>query len=316
MMKKLSIVMVLIMTAIHSFTLSAQAVEQGLRVGDKAPEFTLNDQNGNPVTLYSLLKKGPVVLTWYRGGWCPYCNLALKSLAEKSTEFSDLGATFLAISPELPDKTASTAADNKLPFAVLSDINNNVARKYDLVFQLNKETVQAYEKGFGLSDYNGNEKGELPVPATYIIDQKGIIRYAYVNPDYKHRANPDEVLAQLATMVHAANNNKLVLVWSSDDPMLAERVALMFPHAAQKNQWFSDVTLVIWGPSAKLIAENKELQEKLRSMEGDGVKIQACVACANAYGVTDQLKQLGYEVLPMGIPLANYLKRGYRVLTF
>lgn len=315
-MKKLSIVMVLIMTAIHSFTLSAQTVEQGLRVGDKAPEFTLNDQNGNPVTLYSLLKKGPVVLTWYRGGWCPYCNLALKSLAEKSTEFSDLGATFLAISPELPDKTASTAADNKLPFAVLSDINNNVARKYDLVFQLNNETVQAYEKGFGLSDYNGNERGELPVPATYIIDQKGIIRYAYVNPDYKHRANPDEVLAQLTTMVHAANNNKLVLVWSSDDPMVAERVALMFPHAAQKNQWFSNVTLVIWGPSAKLIAENKELQEKLRSMEADGVKIQACVACANAYGVIDQLKQLGYEVLPMGIPLANYLKRGYRVLTF
>lgn len=315
-MKNLKILILVLMTTFSSLSLSAQTAEQGLRVGDKAPDFTLNDSHGNPVNLYSLLEKGPVVLTWYRGGWCPYCNLALKAFADKADEISDLGATFLALSPELPDKTLTTAEKNEIAFTILSDTNNHVSRQYDLVFKLNPQTFEAYEKGFGLSNYNGNMDGELPVPATYIIDQKGIIRYAYVNPDYKHRANPDEVMLQLIQLVHSGNNSKLVLVWSSDDPFVAERVALMFPHAAQKNQWFSDVTLVIWGPSAKLIAQNIVLQEKLRSMEADGVKIQACVACADAYGVTDRLKQLGYEVLPMGIPLANYLKRGYRVLTF
>lgn len=98
--------------------------------------------------------------------------------------------------------------------------------------------------------------------------------------------------------------------------MVAERVALMFPHAAQKSNWFSGVTLVIWGPSAKLIANDVALQKKISDMRADGVKVEACVACASAYGVADKLATLGYDVLPMGGPLANYLKRGYQVLTF
>lgn len=302
--------------AITPLVSNAQKAEQGIRVGDKAPDFTLNDQNGKEVNLYQLLKKGPVVLSWYRGGWCPYCNLELKGLADKTAEINQLGATLIALSPELPDKSLSTIEKNHLPFTVVSDTDNQVARKYDLVYKLDVETATRYETGFGLSQYNGNDKAELPIPATYIIDRNGIVRFAFLNSDYKKRANPDEVLMQLTQLVRASNNNKLVLVWSSDDVLVAERVALMFPHAAQKNSWFSEVTLVIWGPSAKLIANDASLQKKISEMRADGIKVEACIACATAYGVTDKLKALNYDVLPMGEPLAKYLKRGYQVLTF
>ncbi len=112
------------------------------------------------------------------------------------------------------------------------------------------------------------------------------------------------------------NENKLVVIWSSDDPMVAKRIALMYPHAAKRNQWFEEVTLVIWGPSAKLIAEDTELQNKLEQMKKDGIVIKACIACANEYNVTDRLKDLGYDVIPMGEPLTEYLKAEYKVLTF
>ena len=108
----------------------------------------------------------------------------------------------------------------------------------------------------------------------------------------------------------------LVVIWSSDDPMVAKRVALMYPHAAKRNQWFDEVILVIWGPSAKLISEDVELQQKLAQMKKDGVNIQACIACANEYGVTDKLKELSYDIIPMGGPLTNYFKKWNRVLTF
>ena len=302
--------------AVSALAGNTQNMEQGIRLGDKAPDFTLKDQNGKEVNLYQLLKKGPVVLSWYRGGWCPYCNMELKGLADKAVDITQLGATLIALSPELPDKSLTTIEKNHLPFMVLSDTDNDVARTYDLVFKLDTETATRYESGFGLSQYNGNDKAELPIPATYIIDQDGIVRYSFVNPDYKKRANPEDVLMQLMQLVRTSNNNKLVLVWSSDDPMVAERVALMFPHAAQKNKWFSEVTLVVWGPSAKLIAEDAALQKKISGMQADGVKVEACIACASAYGVADKLKALNYDVLPMGEPLANYLKRGYQVITF
>lgn len=112
------------------------------------------------------------------------------------------------------------------------------------------------------------------------------------------------------------NYNKLVVIWSSDDPMVAKRIALMYPHAAKRNQWFDEVILVIWGPSAKLISEDVELQNKLEQMKKDGIAIKACIACANEYNVADRLKALGYDVVPMGEPLTEYLKAGYKVLTF
>lgn len=110
--------------------------------------------------------------------------------------------------------------------------------------------------------------------------------------------------------------DKLVIVWTSDDPYVAERVAFMYAHNAKINGWFKDVTLIIWGPSAKLAAENLKIQEELKAMQKDGVVIEACIACAKAYGITDELKALGFDVKGMGKPLTDYLKSGAKVLTF
>lgn len=111
-------------------------------------------------------------------------------------------------------------------------------------------------------------------------------------------------------------NDKLVVLWTSGDPYVAERVALMYTHAAKTAGWFNDVTLIVWGPSAKLASANLKIQDELKAMQKDGVVIEACVACADAYGITDELKKLGFDVKPMGKPLTDYLKSGVKVLTF
>jgi hypothetical protein len=111
-------------------------------------------------------------------------------------------------------------------------------------------------------------------------------------------------------------SDEVVIVWTSDDPYLAERMVLMYAHAAINNGWFSEVTLIIWGPSAKMVAENLKIQEKLKAMQADGVQIKACIVCADAYGVTEDLKKLDFEVKGMGKPLTDYLKGDAKVLTF
>ena len=131
-----------------------------------------------------------------------------------------------------------------------------------------------------------------------------------------NRSYASELANKINKECSSSNENRLDVIWSSDDPMVAKRVALMYPHAAQRNKWFDEVILVVWGPSAKLIAEDIELQNKLSQMKKDGVLIKACIACAKEYDVADKLNNLGYEVIPMGIPLTNYLKDGYKVLTF
>ena len=112
------------------------------------------------------------------------------------------------------------------------------------------------------------------------------------------------------------NKDKLVVLWTSDDPYVAERVAFMYTHAAKTAGWFEEVTLIIWGPSAKLAAENIKVQEKLKAMKEDGIIIEACIVCANEYGVTDALKDMDFVVKGMGRPLTGYLKSGAKVLTF
>ena len=177
-----------------------QDASKALKVGDKAPNFTLKNALGKKVKLSALLKKGNVVLTWYRGGWCPYCNRALQSWQEALPELKAQGAIFIALTPELPDYSLSTKEKHHLRFEVLTDLNNEVARSYGLVFTLDEATATRYEQGFGLSVYNGNHLNQLPMPATYIIDQKGLIQYAFVNPDYTQRANPEEVIKKLKEM--------------------------------------------------------------------------------------------------------------------
>lgn len=175
----------------------AQDVSKALKVGDKAINFTLKNAKGEDVTLYSLLEKGNVIITWYRGGWCPYCNVALNQLQEKLPEFKSLNASLVALTPELPDHSLSTQEKNNLEFEVLTDLNNEVARLYGVVFKLDDKTANRYEQALHLSVRNGTDSSELPVPATYIIDKKGKIRYAFVNPNYKERANPEVIIQEL-----------------------------------------------------------------------------------------------------------------------
>jgi len=112
------------------------------------------------------------------------------------------------------------------------------------------------------------------------------------------------------------NTDKLAILWTSGDIDVAERVCLMYTHAAKQNHWFDEVVLIVWGPSAKLLAENEALQNKLKAMAKDGVILEACIACANSYGVTDKLKKMGIDVKGMGMPLTDYMKKGWHVLTF
>jgi hypothetical protein len=112
------------------------------------------------------------------------------------------------------------------------------------------------------------------------------------------------------------NADKLAVLWTSGDIDVAERVCLMYTHTAKQQGWFNEVVLIVWGPSAKLLAENEHLQKEVRAMAADGVKLQACIVCANSYGVADKLKSMGIEVIGMGVPLTNYMKTGWHVLTF
>jgi peroxiredoxin len=166
-------------------------------VGDKAPNFSLTNATGDTVQLSDYLKKGKVILTWYRGGWCPYCNLTLRSLQQSLPGFKEKGASLLALTPEVPDKSISTSEKHNLEFEVLSDIGNGVARDYGVVFTLIPELAESYQTGFDLHSYNGDESNELPLAATYIINQKGIIEYAFLHKDYRNRAEPSEILENL-----------------------------------------------------------------------------------------------------------------------
>lgn len=172
-------------------------LDKALNVGAKAPNFTLNNATNKSVSLYDELKNGPVILTWYRGGWCPYCNITLNHLQEKLPEFKKAGATLLALTPELPDKSLSTSEKNNLEFTVLSDIGNKVGKQYGVVYTLTAPLATMYEAGFGLHQNNGDESNELPLAATYVIDKNGIIKYAFLNEDYKNRAEPKEIIAAL-----------------------------------------------------------------------------------------------------------------------
>jgi peroxiredoxin len=177
-----------------------------LKVGDRAPVITLRNAKGEIVDVGALRKQGPVIVTFYRGGWCPYCNLELKAFQEILPEIKAAGASLVAISPEKPDDTLSTAEKNALAFEVLSDVGQKVGRAFGLVYQFTDDLRSAYG-GFGhdIPAHNG-APGEwaLPVSATYVIDRDGTIIYAYTDVDYRDRADPRDVLDLLTRKAAAA----------------------------------------------------------------------------------------------------------------
>lgn len=171
-------------------------LKEAVKVGDKAPDFTLKDAKGKEVTLSEMLKEGPVILTWYRGGWCPYCNIALAAMQEKLPDFKKAGAQLVALTPELPDKSLDTQQKNELEFTVLTDLNHGVARDYGLVFKLTPKVRELYKGFFDLNEFNGKDAGneDLPLAATYVIDGAGVVRWAFLDADYRKRAEPADVL--------------------------------------------------------------------------------------------------------------------------
>ncbi|MFI8604627.1 peroxiredoxin-like family protein [Cellulophaga baltica] len=172
-------------------------VGNALQVGETAINFTLPNALGKKITLYDELENGPVILMWYRGGWCPYCNMQLHYMQEMLPAFKKLGASLLAITPETPDNSISTKEKNDLEFEVLSDLDNKVGYEYKVVFKLTEDVKEIYENGFELSKFNGNDKGELPLAATYIIGQNKVIQYAFLDADYRNRAEPQDLLEHL-----------------------------------------------------------------------------------------------------------------------
>lgn len=169
-----------------------------LAEGDKAEDFSLANAKGEETRLSSLLANGPVILNFYRGDWCPYCNLEFKALNDILPQIKDLGATLVGISPELPDNSLNTKEKHQLQFQVLSDVGNVVARLYGIVMPVPEIMRPLYDKwGIDLHQANGDHSWELPIPATYVLSPDATVIAAYVNKNYTQRMEPTEIVRLL-----------------------------------------------------------------------------------------------------------------------
>jgi len=171
------------------------AVEHAVDKGDHVPELTFKNPDGETVTLASELEQGPVVLIFYRGGWCPYCVRQLKAFEKARAEIGAAGGRVVAVSTELPEFAGETKRKNKLSFPVLSDPNAVASRALGIAW-----TNERYRKIGKISEHQGNDRAELPLGATYVIDTDGLVRYAYLESDYKTRATPEKIIEVLNTI--------------------------------------------------------------------------------------------------------------------
>ena len=173
-------------------------LNSAIAVGDTAPDFVLPNATGKEVKLSDLLANGPVVLSFYRGQWCPYCNLELRALELALPDITAAGASLAAVSPQTPDNSLSTVEKNELTFEVLSDVDNVVAKQYGLVFQVPEPLHPIYANfGIDIPAHNGDDSYQLPVPATYVIAPEGTVSHSFVNADYTKRLDPVDIVAAL-----------------------------------------------------------------------------------------------------------------------
>lgn len=178
--------------------IASGAAERALKAGDKLPVFTLDDPDGNKVSSIDLLRKGPLVISFYRGVWCPYCNMELQALQQALPEFQALGASLVAISPQNPVNSRKSVRHNSLGFPILSDPHNDVAAAFGLRFEMQDYLVELYKSlKNDLPAFNGDPSWTLPMPARYVVGQDGTILYAEVNPDYTRRPEPEDMLPAL-----------------------------------------------------------------------------------------------------------------------
>lgn len=186
---------------------SSGVLDHALKVNDPTPDFSLPDAFGHEISLSTLLREGPVVISFYRGEWCPFCNLELRALQQALPEINKLGANLIAISPEKPDNGIVLTEKNQLTFPVLSDFRNAVARRFGIVFRVGDEVQNLSRTVFrnDLALRNGEDTYELPVPATFVIDRTGIVRFAHVDVDYMTgRVEPEKVIAALEAIARSA----------------------------------------------------------------------------------------------------------------
>lgn len=176
---------------------SGQA-DRALKAGSAAPDFALKDAEGALVRSDDLLARGPLALTFYRGVWCPYCNLDLQALESAAKDVRAAGASLVAISPQTAVNSRHAQSENNLSFPILGDPGNALADKFGLRFRLPDDLLAIY-KGFGidLGQFNGDASATLPMPARYVIGSDGVIAYAEVNPDYTRRPDPSELMPVL-----------------------------------------------------------------------------------------------------------------------
>jgi peroxiredoxin len=176
-------------------------VNRVLKEGQRAPSFALPNAVGKIVSLEHLLTDGPVVLTFYRGDWCPFCNLTLRALEKSLPEIRSENATLVAVSPQLPEASAKMAEMHELTFEVLSDFGSNVAHKFGIAYKLSQELLDVYTAlGLDLVQFNGDDSGELPLSATFIINRNGLVAYSFVDVDYKKRIEPSEIVSVLRNL--------------------------------------------------------------------------------------------------------------------
>ncbi|MEO8108658.1 MAG: peroxiredoxin-like family protein [Ginsengibacter sp.] len=187
-----------LLAATFTFFCNAQTKPAGLQVNDKAPEFTAKDQNGKVISLKDELKDGKVVLIFYRGQWCPYCNKELSHLEDSLSLITSKGATVLAITPEQPANVEKTIGKTKATYSILTDDNLKIMKDYDVAFAVDPTTIEKYKSyGIDFSLANGNNGANLPVPAVYIIDKNQNIIYRHFDADYTKRASVQEIVDHL-----------------------------------------------------------------------------------------------------------------------
>ena len=176
---------------------SGQA-DRALQAGDVIPDFVLSDSDKNNVSLKDLLTKGPVVMTFYRGVWCPYCNIELQALEEVANEIRSRGATLVAISMQGATDSRKSQKDNNLSFPILTDQNGELSEKLGIRWTL-QDYVVPFHQGFGveLPRIHGDGQWNLPMPARYVVDTRGVIAYSEVNPDYTRRPEPSDLFPVL-----------------------------------------------------------------------------------------------------------------------
>lgn len=197
-----------IVAAVDQATEALIATGQALRAlkaGDRAPAFSLPDADGNVVSSTDLLKKGPLVVSFYRGVWCPYCNLELQAIEAASSQIRDFGANVLAVSQQTPANSRKSQTTNNLSYPILADKGGDVAAAFGIRWALSARLKEIYEKlGADLAAFNGEASWTLPMPARYVIAQDGVIAYSEINPDYTSRPDPEELFPVLENLQTAS----------------------------------------------------------------------------------------------------------------